>query len=822
MTTKKIINTFAAIIVVLLVCVIFSPKASAATGSSATGAQLPDYDKIIEVNAVDDYEADPTGTEDSWQSLQRALNVGKSKASDTTQVVVNVPAGTYNISKTLRIYSNTRLVLDDDATIIKCFNSGCMLKNTMHDSDAGKYSGNRNIVIEGGTWDGNTSQYSGVYSFSNIRIGHAKNILFSNVSVINNKNGHHLEIGGVKGLTVEGCYFSGYTGSLLKEAIQLDVMNCADLFSGYSPFDDTACANVIIKNNTFEDLVRAIGSHSAVAGVYYSNITITGNKFKNVTDVCMFLYNYRKCTISSNTISGCGAGITFNYMTDDDSLKHYFEPVGGVSSAKANIQSNANTIIENNKIRTKTTTLSFTPYAIKLYGENVTEATDEYPAADYSISNVRISSNTIKSAYSAIIMRNVHSSSVKDNTITSNDENGSVSAHLIDLSGCSDISFTDNTIKNSLKSGISISSGSDFTISGCTFNNNEMVGVTLSGVSNTVIKESSFSSNSTGAISIRNSSDSITCASNVIGQKGGYGIQVSESTATLESNDITGADKGIKCVDGSKITVGGNSFEAVSGKIYYEQSDDVTIEAAQNLSAEEVTSDLVKITWTAINEADGINVYRKVAGEEEFELLATLENGSIFQDERLAAGTNYVYKIVPFMNFDGESIENTPSEEIGARTKISIDTAYIECVSEAGFTAKPITPTFTIVANSRELEAGIDYDYSYSNNLYVGTATITVTGKGDYTGTLTYNFEITLGASKVNDSASRTSGSGIFLQTNNRKYYVVCTRTDERVLATSDELLSTVEQSLNAYLLQVPIEYKVTTAIWSNGEYQFF
>ncbi len=42
----------------------------------------------------------------------------------------------------------------------------------------------------------------------------------------------------------------------------------------------------------------------------------------------------------------------------------------------------------------------------------------------------------------------------------------------------------------------------------------------------------------------------------------------------------------------------------------------------------------------------------------------------------------------------------------------------------------------------RNLVYGTDYTISYANNVNVGTATATITGKGNYQGTLTYNFEI--------------------------------------------------------------------------------
>lgn len=46
---------------------------------------------------------------------------------------------------------------------------------------------------------------------------------------------------------------------------------------GCEVYDDARCQNVLIKNNTFTELYRAIGTHSAVVGKYMSNITISDN-----------------------------------------------------------------------------------------------------------------------------------------------------------------------------------------------------------------------------------------------------------------------------------------------------------------------------------------------------------------------------------------------------------------------------------------------------------------------------------------------------------------------------------------------------------------
>nr|WP_294409534.1 leucine-rich repeat domain-containing protein [uncultured Ruminococcus sp.] len=58
------------------------------------------------------------------------------------------------------------------------------------------------------------------------------------------------------------------------------------------------------------------------------------------------------------------------------------------------------------------------------------------------------------------------------------------------------------------------------------------------------------------------------------------------------------------------------------------------------------------------------------------------------------------------------------------------------------FRGTRIRPVVTIKDGTKVLKSGTDYTVSYTNNLSVGKATVTITGKGDYTGTVTKNFDI--------------------------------------------------------------------------------
>ena len=58
------------------------------------------------------------------------------------------------------------------------------------------------------------------------------------------------------------------------------------------------------------------------------------------------------------------------------------------------------------------------------------------------------------------------------------------------------------------------------------------------------------------------------------------------------------------------------------------------------------------------------------------------------------------------------------------------------------YTGSAVLPTFSVKLGSAVLTSGIDYTVNYSDNIEPGIATITVTGKGNYTGTVTKEFEI--------------------------------------------------------------------------------
>ena len=63
-------------------------------------------------------------------------------------------------------------------------------------------------------------------------------------------------------------------------------------------------------------------------------------------------------------------------------------------------------------------------------------------------------------------------------------------------------------------------------------------------------------------------------------------------------------------------------------------------------------------------------------------------------------------------------------------------------ISDQLYTGKEITPEVIVSFGAIKLLENIDYTLNYENNINKGTATITITGKGNYSGTVTKDFNI--------------------------------------------------------------------------------
>ncbi len=301
---------------------------------------------IANVSAADRTDKTVTlAANSSSAELQNLLDYNK---DDNYNLTIHIPAGEYYLYKELRIYSNTTILADDEAKLLKSHEKGAIITNDLT-NDKGGYLTASNITIKGGIWD--SSKISkGSESF---RFIHASNITIQDATICNVPEGSKLILfAGVKNGKVDGCTLFGYNGTTPKEAIQLDIVHddvvVSSMQSELIHYDDLACDGIIITNNEIYNYPRAIGSHTSVKGVFHKNITISGNNFHDIDEVAIKAYNYVNVMISNNTITNASAGVLV-YTSISNDKEHYLDALPGTK--KESLPEDYNITIEGNIIK---------------------------------------------------------------------------------------------------------------------------------------------------------------------------------------------------------------------------------------------------------------------------------------------------------------------------------------------------------------------------------------------------------------------------------------------------------------------------------------
>ena len=107
-----------------------------------------------------------------------------------------------------------------------------------------------------------------------------------------------------------------------------------------------------------------------------------------------------------------------------------------------------------------------------------------------------------------------------------------------------------------------------------------------------------------------------------------------------------------------------------------------------------------------------------------------------------------------------ENFESPVSKVFGADLK-EISNMKV-ALSETSYTydGKAKTPSVRVQDDGYLLQAGADYNVTYSNNRNVGKATVTITGTGNYTGSISINFEIKKASNVIKAAAIIKNVSG--------------------------------------------------------------
>lgn len=239
--------------------------------------------------------------------------------------------GTYNITNTLYVSSNTRIILKDGAILKKGKTTGSKIMPAassmfqfIRDSKSkksgvyGKYNGEKNISLIG---EGTATIDLGGIKMGNkdvigIIMGHNKNVTIENITFKNMRYGHLIELDASSNVSIKNCTFTGHkaSGKYNKEAINLDTPDKkrTGFKSKWSKMDGTSNNGISITGCTFNNLEVGVGTHRYTGNSYHTNVVIQNCTFQKLQTAIRVL-NWKNATITQNTITDCTPNARYPY-----------------------------------------------------------------------------------------------------------------------------------------------------------------------------------------------------------------------------------------------------------------------------------------------------------------------------------------------------------------------------------------------------------------------------------------------------------------------------------------------------------------------------
>ncbi len=232
-------------------------------------------------------------------------------------------AGTYEICNALYVASNITIILKDGVVIRKTEDTGTesmkssfSLFQLVAPSKAkisgaySAYDGESGIRLLG---EGNaTIDLNYVSGAIGIIFAHNSEICVSGITFRNMQSGHFIELDASRDVIIENNTFSGHKPSRSgsKEAINLDTpdRSTGGIHVAWTSYDQTPNLEVIIRNNRFSNLERAIGTHKYSEGKYHENVQILNNTIENTKSDAIRIINWRTPIITGNTITNVKEG----------------------------------------------------------------------------------------------------------------------------------------------------------------------------------------------------------------------------------------------------------------------------------------------------------------------------------------------------------------------------------------------------------------------------------------------------------------------------------------------------------------------------------
>lgn len=409
----------------------------------------------------------------TYIAIQNALEIARKNATDSKRYVVEVEPGEYSITKTLMIFSNTHLVLTDVTLKRSQASTSNMLRIGNFDTEksgASGYDAYKNIIIQGGTFDGGGTQNT------ILKAAHATNFTIQSTNFRNVNNSHIMEIAGIDGFAVKNCSFKNQHMDSEKigyEAIQLDILKKGHIYDCRS--EALPMNNVRIENCLFDDCPRAIGTHTAIYNAPFNGILIKSNRFTNLGSAAIQGMNWKNVKIVGNSIENTPRGITLYSMMGGGDGTFLAGVLADEGKTETNISEsyqepcNGNILIAENSINhcgaVEDVYANYECEGISLVGARLDKVYDEnsdgsggLPKGEYFLEGVTVRNNFISVKGHGIRAKNVRNASFTDNVINcgENDFNKSI-YQGIKVYDNSKINFIDgNSIYGSDNFGIDV------------------------------------------------------------------------------------------------------------------------------------------------------------------------------------------------------------------------------------------------------------------------------------------------------------------------------------------------------------------------------
>ena len=314
--------------------------------------------------------------------------------------------GVYNITKTLLLYSDTTIILDNAILVRK--NSKQIFMNYLNPSRNYNYNATKNVTIKGnGKLVGNGSSKT----CSIISIMHCDNFIFNGVEFTKCLKSHDVDVCGSSNIIFKNVTFSDRITDpkkTYKESVNIDF----SYYSGFPYYSKTSkaynlahCKNVKFDTCTFSNISTAIGSHTEGnttlkhKNIIVINCTARGDGGGNFIN----LSNVDGATIRNNNINGFRRGVE---LRNQDT---YYTAKGSKTYTANHTSGCENISIEGN-------TISNARGDVKAAGIHIISEIDGVKHSDIVIKNNKFTLNNTYARYDIYISNTDDADIINNNT----------------------------------------------------------------------------------------------------------------------------------------------------------------------------------------------------------------------------------------------------------------------------------------------------------------------------------------------------------------------------------------------------------------------